>query len=215
MRTCLALTLIALALPAGGCSWFAWLGYVFAPAAPTRAVDAEFKHLPGKHVAVVVYAGPGTQTDFPLAQLEISDAVNFQLRENVDGVTVVPPRRVMRYQDENPGWEEMAPEKLCRKLSCDYVLLVSLIEFSTREPGSSRLARGRLTAEAKLYGRPDGERAGLQWRSEENFRVIYPSDEKLATPTRDPSKIRFETERRFATALVKKFYKHRELIEEE
>ena len=213
MRTCLVPVLMIVALAGGGCNIAAWLGYVLAPPAPTRTQQPEFEHLPDRHVAVVVYAGPETQTDFPLAQLEISDAVNYQLRENIDGITLVPPRRVMRYQDENPGWEEMGPEKLCKVFNCDYVLLVSLVEFATRESGSAHLVRGRLTAEAKLYGRPNGPRAGLQWRSEEHFRIVHPPGKELAAPTGNPNKIRFETERLFADALVKKFYKHKAPIE--
>ena len=213
MRYCLLLTLISLLLLTTGCNILGPILYIFSPPAPRRTVQAEYEGLEGKSVATVVYAGPEISTDYVLAQLEIADAVNYKLKEYVDKVKTIPPRRILRYQQENAAWIDEPPEKLCAKFNCDYVLLVTLVEFSTREPGSAYLVRGRLTAAAKLYGRPDGPNAGLKWSSSEDFRVVFPPDSQMAMGIDSATKVRYKTEKNFAKALVLKFVKHKVDIE--
>ncbi len=215
MRTSLTYLLLLLMLPTAGCNILGPIGYIFAPLmVRKKTVDPEFDRLPGKRLAVVIYAGPEMQVDYPLAQVAISDRIKFEFQDKIEDLTVVPSRRVMRYQDENPGWAETSPEKLCRTFRAEYLLYISLVEFSTRDPGAAHLSRGRLTAQAKLYGRPDGPDAGLQWQSEKHFEIVFPPVGQLPAAL-NASSVRARTEKLFAEELARRFYKHKvEVLEE-
>ena len=212
MRNSLFCLLVAAGLAAGGCNYLEHTLYVFAPPAPMKTVEPEYDGMRDRQVAVVVFAGPETQLDYQQVQLELFDAVSAELRKHVKGITLVDPRRVMRYQEENPRWDAEPPEKLCKVFSCDVVLLISLMEFATREPGSVHLARGRITAEAGTY-EPDrsaqgGGAGGRKWRSD-ILRVMHPPKSPLGVPATDDWRLRIETERIFAARLAKFFYKHK------
>jgi len=219
MRTqCLCLMLTVAVAAAGGCNLAAWPLAVFGKPA-MKTVPAEVPiDLTGKTVAVVVYAGPETQVDYETVHVEVSDAVAAEIRRNLRDVTLVSPIRVLRYQNEHPNWNSTRLDRMCGDLRCDYILLVTLIEFSTREPGSVHLARGRLTAEASLYAAkavrvesPEvpttGEAGGgCTWRSD-TFRIVYPNETPVSLAGDDYG-IRIQTERQFAEALIRKFYDH-------
>ena len=210
MRKCLLIILLSLAPFVGGCDLIHWIMYVFAPPVPMKTIEAKFDDLPGKTVAVVIFAGPEIQLDYNMAQLELTDEVSAELRRNVRNVKVVDARRVIRYQAENPRWDATPPEKLCKVFGADYVMLISLMEFSTREPGSIHLARGRITAEVNLY------KATLSSGSDENpvwragpFYIVHPEKSPLGIPIEHDAAIRIPTEKLFAKELVKNFYKYK------
>ncbi|KKL77935.1 hypothetical protein LCGC14_2029920 [marine sediment metagenome] len=211
MRNVLLSLSVLAALAAGGCNSLQYMMYLFAPPAPTKTIKAEYD-MRGKHVAVVVFAGPETLLDYHQAQVEVFDALAAELKRKVRGVSLVDIRRVMRYQDENPRWDAEPPEKLCRIFSCDTVLLVSLIEFATREPGSIHLARGRILAEASTYEPrrvvKGVARGGCVWRSK-TIRVVYPAKTPVGLPAGDDWRLRVETAKVFAAELAKNFYKHK------
>jgi len=205
-----ALLVLSLAvLPfAGGCKF---LAYVFAPGTPMRTVEPAFPHLPGKIVAVVVFAGPAMELDYQAVREEVSDAVGAQLKKHVKGVRMVDYRQVIGYQDKHLHWDAMPKAKLCEAFGSDYVLLVSLAEFSTRERDSVHLARGRITAEASVYQAPDPADAAPSkpvWRSR-TIRIVHPRESPLGVPAENDWTVRVETERLFAEALAKNFYTHK------
>lgn len=211
MRNSVLCVLLAVTPTISGCGCVNWFAYVLAPPVPMKSVKASYPGLKGKTVAIAVYAGPETLLDYQTVQLEISDAVSAQLRQNIKGVRVTNPVRVIRYQDENPRWYATPPEKLCEAFNADYVLLISLMEFSTRAPGAVHLARGRISAEATLHR---GEGPGVEnaaqpvWRSD-IIQVMYPRESALGVPARDDRDIRLQTARIFADSLVKNFYDHK------
>ncbi len=211
MRNLVLYCLLGLTATISGCGCVNWFAYVLAPPVPTRTVKAAYPGLTKKTVAIAVYAGLETLLDYQTVQWEISDAVIAQLRRHVKGVNVVNPFRVIRYQDENPRWYATPPEKLCRDFNADCLLLISLMEFSTRAPGAVHLARGRIAAEASLYL---ADRAGTEssgqpaWQSE-LIQVLYPRESTLGIPARDDRDIRLQTSRIFADLLVKNFYDHK------
>ena len=204
-----------------GCSCLNWMAYVAAPAAPTKTIDPSYTGLKGKTVAIVILAGPNVLLDYQTIQLEMSDAIAAELRGKLGNVTIVNPMRVIRYQDENPRWEAQPPERLCATFGADAVLLVTIIDFSTREPGSAHLTRGRVLAEASVYtaakdhGSPTattpagGASAGQPvWRSQQ-LAVMYPAESPLGLPTGDDRPIRLKTCQIFAQELVQSFYAHK------
>ncbi|MCD4699274.1 MAG: hypothetical protein K8R91_01710 [Phycisphaerae bacterium] len=206
--------LIALLSPAtffvGGCDLGNWIMHVFAPPVPTKTIEAQFGDLPGKTVAVVVFAGPEIQLDYNMAQLELIDAVGAELRRKVRGVTLIDARRVIRYQAENLNWDATPPEKLCEVFGADYVMLISLMEFSTREQGSIHLARGRITAEVNIYKAKISSTGGGNpvWRNGPIY-TVHPAESSMGMPAGNDLEIRIRTERIFAAELVKNFYKYK------
>ncbi len=212
MRYVLILALAATALTAGGCNVLAFPLYVFAQQ-PMKSVPPEFNGLGGKYVALVVHSGPEVLLDYPTIQLQISEIVAAELRRHVRGISFVTPPRVIRYQSEDPRWDALPPERLCKTFDCDYVLLITLVEFAAREMESLHLARGRMQADVKLYGRPGGAKPGLQWSSKQPLQVMHPPADQQAVATADESGVQAETIRLFAEALARKFYKHKVPIE--
>ncbi len=210
MRNCMLVFLLALVPLVPGCGCVNWFAYVFAPASPLRTVEPEFAALEKKTVAVVIFAGAETRLEHGTVELELSDAISSELRKRVKGVRTIDPRKIMRYQEENPRWDSMPPGRLCGVFSSDYVLLISVMEFATRERGSMHLARGRVAAEAAIYDGEQSEQSlsGARWQTD-MIRIAYPEKAPVGVPARDDWAIRGNTCRTYAVELVKRFYKHK------
>jgi len=192
----------------GGCSAVGYLGYLIAPEGMTKTVEPEYKELPGKKVAVVIFAEQDVLYEYPLVRYELGSAINDQFKKNVEKIQVVPAEQIIKFQDEDLDWDSMDKTALGKAFSVDYVLFVSLVEFSTREPGSEYLYRGRVSAQATLYKTSLPEREASVWQNP-GIRLSYPEQEPVGQYTEDDRKIRIETERLFADMLTKKFYKHK------
>ena len=200
------------ALPlVSGCPMSRWLAYV-ALGGKDKKVQAEFAELSGKSVVVVVYVDKGVQYEYPNVCLTVSATVAEELRKNVEPSEVIDPRRVVKYQDANIYWDEMDKTALGKHFGADYVLLLALVEFNTREPGSMNLYRGRITAEPSVYKVSLPERQARVWRGE-TIRVVYPEHDPAGQLRENDRAIRVKTEHLFADRLVKKFYDHKVPIE--
>lgn len=175
---------------------------------PDKKVSAEFDGLKGHTVAIVVFADQKVQYEYNSAPLELSMVIGGEMRENVKPVVVVDPHAVARYQAENVHWEEMDRVALGRVFGADFVLYVALVEFTTREPGSTDLYRGRIAAEVSVWNTTLPEQDARVWRKGD-LRVKFPADGARGLFSGNDSKIRFETERLFAVELVRKFHDHK------
>ncbi len=201
--------LLLLAGSLGGCHY---IMYVLAPPMPPKKVPAEFKGLTGKRVAIVVYTDQNVQYEYPYARVDLSSVLAVELKKHVKKVTVVPPRRVVQYQDENIHWDSLDKTQLGRELGADSVLFVALDEYTMREPGSVNLYRGRITGQASVYETNRPEEEARVWCGD-NFRALYPEYAPTGRLGQDDRKIRYETEKHFAAMVVKKFYKHEVPVE--
>jgi hypothetical protein len=199
---------LALTAFAGGCNLMAIPAVLLSPRHETKTILPEYEGLKGKSVAVVVYAGPELQVDYQTLQLEVGEAVASQLSRNVEGIKVSDERQVLRYQEENPDWDSRHRYELAKSLAVDYVLLVSLIDFSTHEPGTAYLARGIILAQVSVFPvtpPADGMEKAV-WRSD-HLGVTWPTDRPLTSENAE-WQVRVEAQRAFADAVAKKFYKH-------
>ncbi|HUT60987.1 MAG TPA: hypothetical protein VNA25_24330, partial [Phycisphaerae bacterium] len=124
---------------------------------------------------------------------------------------IVEPTKVLSYQEEHISWDTMDKTELGRVFGADLVLYVTLVEFSTREPGSVHLYRGIITAEASLYKTALAEPDSRVWKSDD-IRVIYPEDSPSGVSAANDLLIRRNTVWLFADRLVKRFYKHTETL---
>ncbi len=211
LRTFLILSMLTgVCLATAGCNILSYIGYAIAPRGPQKTVKAEFDDLPGHSLAVVVYTDESTEFEYPAARLELSMVIaeEFRTTKPLRKVQVIDSRRVAKYQNTNLFWDSMDKTKLGEQLGADYVLLVSVMEFSTREPGSMSLYRGRITGEATLYDTSLPEKYARVWKADE-IRVMFPEDAPTGQLSEDDAQIRYQTEKRFAFKLVRHFYTHK------
>ena len=216
----LILVLLA-AVVLGGCDVARYTGYLLTPTSK-KEVEAEFDGLPGHSVAIVIFADQGVLYEYPHVQGRLSALIANELRENVTEkkalsktkkVTVIAPARVLKYQHENVNWDEMPRTKLGQVFGADYVLYVSLVGYTMREPGSLNLYRGMVTAEGSLYETTAKSRQEARVWHANDLRIVFP--EKGAGRLADDRRIiRKETDSRFADLLAKKFYDYEVPLEE-
>jgi len=140
-----------------GCNLLAYPLYLAAPE-PTKKVPAEFNKLQGKRVAIVVWAKPETLFQFPHVRLEVAAQVAWQLQQKVKNVQVVQPQLIADYQDRHPEWEGLPPAEIGKRFGADYVIFVELLEYTTRDPRSPTLYRGRARAGIVVYDVADPAR---------------------------------------------------------
>ncbi len=212
------ISLLPLVFFAGGCNILAYPFYLFAPREPKKTVEAEYDQLPGHSIAIVIYTDTKVMYEFPMAKLEMSAVIAKELKDKVrhgkkddEVVTVIEPQRVIRYQDEHIHWHSLDRTAIGKAMKSDYVLYISIEEYSTREPGSISLLRGLIIGQASLYKVDMPEREARVWHSED-VSATYPEDgQSIASDNEE--QIRYETQKLFAEKLVKYFYKHKEVIE--
>ncbi|MBN1556244.1 MAG: hypothetical protein JXA11_16000 [Phycisphaerae bacterium] len=204
--------MVWLLLAVGGCDAAGYGLWLFTPR-EKKNVDAEFANLKNHSVAVVFYADDKTQLDYPNVRLTLGAKVAEELRKHVKNVKVVDPLRVVRYQDENAHWDTQDKRTTAKDLKVDFLLIVSLVEFSTRVPGQMDAFQGRVSAEAKLYDSVLDEGDNLLWESKEGLDLVYPKLPQYSA--RSEPRIRQETESMFADMLAKKFYDHDTVVDVE
>ena len=213
-RVKIGLWVVCLSLAAGGlggCNILAYPLCLIAPDFSAKTVKPEFGALPGKTIAVVIVAEEPFLYEHPFLRLSLSSAIGVELERHLKGAKVVRPDRVIRYQDDNLDWQVMARTEFGKQFDADFVLQVTMLGYTTAEPGSASLYQGRITAEAELYQTSLEPAKSLVWRNAE-ISIAYPDDARgrpAGQIPRLPQEIRNEIERRFAEALVKKFRKHK------
>ena len=218
-KTMMILLPIALAA-LGGCQAFAFLGYLIAPREDdTKTVQAEYKEseLANRSLAVVVYVDEKIRFEYPTAQelVTLVIAAEFEkedVRDRIKNLRVLRPKNVLDYQERNIHWDEMGKAELGKALGADFVLFVSLEEFTTREPMSINMLRGIVSGEVSLYKTSLPERESRVYKGPD-IRVVHPKEALGGVPGYDDRKIREETVAEFAKLVVWKFYKHKELVE--
>ncbi len=208
MKTLAILGVCLIPILLAGCNYLAYPLYVLSPAMPDKTEEAEYKDLPNKTVAVIIYVDPGILYDYPELREQISSVVGYQLTKHVDKVKAVTAERITHFQDENADWEGMDKTTVGRKLGADYVLDVSVITFSTLEPGSTYLHRGYLTAQVALHKCSLPEKDACVWNGGE-IQIKYPQKDTMGDLNGDDREIRNKTVLAFAELLAKKFYNHK------
>jgi len=109
-------------------------------------IPAEFMELDGQKVAVMVAADGLLLYQYPKAPDQICRAVTGKIAAHVPGVTTTIPNQVMRFQKDNPYWQNIRYGELARKMGVDKVVLIDLVEYRTHEPGNAYLWQGIITA---------------------------------------------------------------------
>ena len=188
----------------GGCSEFI---YFFWPFGRTKTIPAEFDGLKNRSVAVVIFAAESTQFEYPWAVLHLSAMISSKLRAGVRGLTTVDPQKINAYQHKNRHWVEMDRTALGKALKADFVLYISLVEFSTVEEGYVDLLRGKINGEIKVYDCSLGEDDACVWTCE-NIRVAFPKTATVRT-AQNEAVIHSEIMVKFSEKLARKFHSYK------
>lgn len=202
---CVSLVAAGLLLVAGGgCRWFA-APFLLWHQEPTKTVSAEYPHLAGKKVAIVVWADMDTLFEFPHIQLEISEHVRYAMQPNIEKITFVPNRQIVEAQQRDSSWSRKSPAALGARFGADRVLAIELTQCTTREPDSTHLYRGRISANLKVYdtAQPDAEPA---WKG--TAEAAFPKDAQAAWGT-DENAVRRATMEAFGQEVANFFYERK------
>jgi len=181
--------------------------YFFWPFGRTVTIPAEFDGLKDRTTAVVVFASESTLFEYPQVTLNLSSTVSNMLRENVENAKLVDPMKVTAYQTKNMHWANLDRTELGKALKADFVMFISLVEFSTVEEGYVDLLRGRINGEAKVFdcSKPEGE--SLVWTCP-NITIQHPKSPTVRN-SRNEAAIRHIVLTKFSDELTKKFYLHK------
>ena len=172
-----------------------------------KTVKAEYSKIGHRKIAVVVWADRVTLDSDPRARRRVCDAVVYDMKKHMPDATFVPGQAIQDFQEE-PGldWEGMTQLQICKKLKCDIVLRIDLLDYTTRSREARELRRGRVRATVNLYEAESGEQAIFST----DVTASYPPPGKQATRT-----CRFELLREaiaIGQAVGKKFYDHQESL---
>jgi len=187
-----------------GCGTFL---YFFWPFGRTVTIPAEYDGLANHTVAVVIYADEQTQYEYPWVMLNLSARISGRLQEKLENVTTVDARKITAYQRQNLHWTAMDKTELGKALKADFVLHVSLVEFSTAAKGFGETLHGTINGEVKLYDCSEPEIDSLVWTTQ-NIEIEFPKTPTIRTAKKE-AEIRSIIQAMFADKLAKKFYSYK------
>lgn len=195
--------LLGASLALGGCEWLA----MGTEKVIGKEVISNYPGLIDKSLVIVVYADPATTFEYPAAREEISAFVTGKFQKTLPSVKLVDYKDIIRWQDDTFNWQGLPEKDWGRHFSTQRVLYIELLEYSTREPGSQDLLRGRIRATCKVF-ETDAPGQTAAWT--EQFKVFWPTDmPELASHSNDLAARRRVLEA-FSEQLVNGFYDHRE-----
>jgi hypothetical protein len=195
-----------LACALAGCDSTKYALYLMAPEDKGKTVEAEYKGLEKKTVAVIIYADQSVMYEYPYARLGLSMRINSELKKRVDKVTVIDPVRVIKYQDQNIRWDTEDKARLAKALGADRLLYVALEEYRLRDAGGSGTFNGRIVAQASVT-EVENPAATPAWRCEE-VQVAFPPNDNGSTAGMTEAQVCYATEMQLAGLLVNKFVSH-------
>lgn len=188
-----------------GCDAGRYMTYLFTDP-QKETVRASFPGLEDSSVAVLIYVEEAILYDYPNVRLSLGSQLAATLEEHVPGIRVVSPVAIARYQDDNVHWDTADRTRIARDLKVDYVLLVSMLEYTLRQPGQMNAYQGRIIGEARVFDASKPEERADVWSIDEPLEVVYPDVARYS-----PSylqNIRQVSENRFADKLTRQFHTH-------
>jgi len=172
-------------------------------------VPAEYTKINKQKIAVVVWADRSTLDVDPQARRRVCDAVLFDMKKNLPKAEFVSAREVNELQTHSGlDWENMSNSVLCKKLSCDLLLRIDLLEYTTRGSEARELRKGRVRGTINLYECAIGTAQDAAYQTE--VQGIFPSPtDKHVTDLSDSDLLRAAITQ-FGQAVARKFYDHEE-----
>jgi len=213
-RRTVALVVLAMAVTVAGCEVPAmFVSWLIAPRHPKKTVEAEYD-LVSERLAIVPYAGTDILFTYPAASIEVSrDIVHEFMTHCADRVkTIVHPVEVVRWQESNLEWPNMALADIAQVFQADTVLYVELEQYTMIEERSANLFRGRVRARVQVIkAGPAGAVDSEVPRNpvyETTVETVFPEDRPVGVLEVSERKLRAAVTRIFARDVIRKFYKH-------
>ncbi len=172
-----------------------------------KPVKAEYTKIGSQTVAIVVWADRPTLDVDPLARRRVCDAIVYHLKKNLEKATFVSGRDVEALQEKSGlNWEQMTTEELCKRLKCDIVIRVDLLEYTARGSVAQELRKGKVRGTINVY--ECGIGSGEESTYNTDIACTYPkATDKHVNDLSDGDLIR-ETVVEFGQVVAHKFYDH-------
>lgn len=139
-------------------------------------VEAKYRGLENRTLAVVVVASPRIERMYPGATDAVTEAASQRLARTITGVKVVNAKEVTDYQNANPYWSTLPYSDLTRQLQVQRVVYLDLAEYRTHEPGNTDLVRGIIVSNVGII-ESDGQDSD-NFAFYDRLSVEYPEDKK-------------------------------------
>ena len=130
---------VAFALTFTGCGALAQFMYVV----KGHDIPAEFSEFENSRVAVVASTDSSSFGPDPLSD-KIEKYISVKLAGNVDDIEIVSDREIKNWIDIN-GWDETQLQDLGQGVNADYVLSVTVDDYSIREGATIYKGRSEVT----------------------------------------------------------------------
>ncbi len=203
LRGLLGLALLMPGWATSGCQ----LGYFLVDPEKEQRVKAEYGRIGDRKLAIVVWADRSTLDIYPRARRRVGKAVAYYMEKHLPDARLVRAEEVARLQERSGiDWQAMSPKQLCERLSCDLILRVDLLEYTTRASGTRELRKGRVRATLNLYERSQTASEDAVYEAE--VLETYPPASLHGAWDMDDGQILHETVEQFADAAARKFYDH-------
>ena len=136
----------------------------------------------------------------------VAVVVSREIAGKVPGVTVLPARQVVDFQQRNIYWNTVGYKQLAERLGVSRVVLIDLSEYRLHEPGNSNVWRGLLSGHAGVAEADSDRPNDLVYATD--VTANYPPDKPLGLLNADQRTIRMATLDLFSRAVAGKFYDH-------
>jgi hypothetical protein len=203
--------LLAIPLLLAGCGFLSF-GPVAQDELETRADATAYPGLADKSVAIVVWTPLATLEEYSGAREEISAFVATRMRGHMPTTRLLDPQEVIRWQGDTLNWENLPAAEIGRHFKVDRVLVIQVLDYSTRRPLGVSNLQGRLRAQCKIYDTAPAAAEPAPGRPVWTGLVdaAWPSGKPLDPTQTNEAAVRQRTLGAFADVLVRYFYERRE-----
>jgi hypothetical protein len=177
----------------------------------TRAAAAPYPGLADQSLAIVVWAPMTVLDEYPGAREEISAFVTTQFRSHMPATRLLDPRQVLNYQDNTLNWHNLPPADIGRHFKVNRVLVIHVLDYSTKRPLVVSNLQGRLRAQCQIWDAAEVPVTGPAsapsrplWTGLVD--AVWPSGKSLDPTQIDEAAVRLRTLDAFADVLVRLFY---------
>ncbi len=200
------IVLLAAFAAGGGCNYMAYMGQALQGDEEVTEVEADYRGLEGKSIAVMVAADEYVLFTHPDAQIGVARAVSARLADNMPSVIVMDPAKVVQFQAENPYWYAIPYSELIQKMDVDAIVLIDLVEYQTHEPGNKYIWQGIITGNVGVI-LADAENPD-DFVYYTTVRALFPEDRKVGVVDANNATIQLGMHSIFSRDAAGLFYDH-------
>jgi hypothetical protein len=142
----------------------------------TPKIAAPVPSMKGKKVVVLTYAAPGTLSDAPTLDRDLTTRLVKALRENVKKIDVVAPDKVSAWAQAHPTTTD--PAEAARAFEADVVIALEITAFEIQNPSSPGLFEGKSSIHVKVteLAHPKDSRGRPMTDRPKESNVLYDED---------------------------------------